>query len=221
MVDGLVDAEGLADRYYLDLAAAFVRGRLGGLHGAAAADAFAAGLQAGLRLHGFKRTVGLPRVQRVLGILRGIAPQTLVDIGSGRGVFLWPLLDTFPELPVTAIDVDPRRVAGIMAVQAGGVGRLSAACMNAEQLALPAESVDVVTALEVLEHVTDVERAAAEIVRVARRFVVVSVPSHPDDNPQHIRLFSPESLQALLRAAGADKVTVDYVPNHMIAVARV
>jgi ubiquinone/menaquinone biosynthesis C-methylase UbiE len=216
-----VEREGLADHYYLDLAAAFVRGRLGSLQGDGPQDAFVAGLEAGLRLHKFKRTAGLPRVQRVLGILRGIAPETLVDIGSGRGVFLWPLLDAFPHLPVTAIDVDPQRVADLRAVQAGGVSRLTAACMNAERLELPAASADVVTALEVLEHVADVQRAAGEIMRVARRFVVVSVPSKPDDNPQHIRLFSEQSLQALLRAAGAAKVTVDYVPNHMIAVARI
>ena len=35
----------------------------------------------GLRLHRFKRTMGLARVARVLGILRGLAPAELLDIG--------------------------------------------------------------------------------------------------------------------------------------------
>ena len=34
----------------------------------------------------------------------GIQPTSLLDIGSGRGTFLWPLLDTLPTLPVIAID---------------------------------------------------------------------------------------------------------------------
>ncbi len=45
----------------------------------------------GLRLHRFKRTIELPRVRKVLGILKGIQPRNLLDIGSGRGTFLWPL----------------------------------------------------------------------------------------------------------------------------------
>src|SRR5262245_31177447 len=100
---------------YTRLAAAYVRG----MCGPAADDAvlFSApldtldaaqldalvqiGRAAELRLHRFKRTMGLPRVARVLGILKGMAPTELLDIGSGRGAFLWPLLDAFPWLPIT------------------------------------------------------------------------------------------------------------------------
>lgn len=37
-----------------------------------------------LRLHRFKRTMGLPRVQKILGMLHSIQPAELLDIGSGR-----------------------------------------------------------------------------------------------------------------------------------------
>lgn len=43
---------------------------------------------AGLKLHRFKRTLDLPHVRAVLGVLRRLAPESLVDFGSGRGVFL-------------------------------------------------------------------------------------------------------------------------------------
>ncbi|MFO8083850.1 MAG: hypothetical protein R6U27_05975 [Desulfobacterales bacterium] len=56
---------------------------------------FKKGLDKGLRLHRFKRNHSLPRVQKVLGILKTIQPASLLDIGTGRAVFLWPLIDMF------------------------------------------------------------------------------------------------------------------------------
>lgn len=79
------------------------------------------GLTQGLRLHHFKRTMDLPRVRKVLGILRGLQPASLLDIGSGRGAFLWPLLDTFPYLPITCVDILDYRVTDIQAMHAGGL----------------------------------------------------------------------------------------------------
>jgi ubiquinone/menaquinone biosynthesis C-methylase UbiE len=216
------DATGDFDRrYYLEFAAAFVRGRLPDAPAGPPEEVFRLGRRAGLRLHQFKRTIELPRVRKVLGILRGLAPADLLDVGSGKGVFLWPLLDTLPDLPVTAVDQDPRRVADLQAVRTGGIERLTPLFQDATRLDLPDRSADVVTALEVLEHIPQPDRAAAEIVRVARRFVVVSVPSKEDDNPEHIHLFTRDSLQALFAAAGAGRITFDAVLNHMIAVIRV
>ncbi|HEV2861509.1 MAG TPA: class I SAM-dependent methyltransferase [Pyrinomonadaceae bacterium] len=211
------------DRYFTRLAAAFVRGRLGETRARGLSDAelIAAGLAAGLRLHKFKRNAELPRVRRVIGILRGLAPATLLDVGSGRGTFLWPLLDAFPDLGVTAVDTDPRRVADINAVREGGVANLRAVCGDAAALEAEDKSADVVTALEVLEHLPSPQRAAAEAVRVARGHVVASVPSKEDDNPEHIQLFDRRGFESLFLGAGARGVKVDFVLNHMIAVARV
>ena len=216
-----MDDHELAERYYLGLAAAFARGRLGGGEELTDAQALLEGRRAGLRLHRFKRSAELPRVRRVLGILRGFAPGRLVDVGSGRGVFLWPLLDSFPDLAVIAVETDERHAADIQALRDGGLHRLSSLRADAEALNLADHSVDGVTVLEVLEHVQRPARLAAEALRVARRFAIVSVPSHQDDNPGHLRLFTRESLTALLEGAGARRVQVEYVLNHMIAVAHV
>lgn len=94
------------ERYFSELATAFVRGRLGN-----PTASIEDGLAAGLRLHKFKQGSELPRVRRVLSILRGLAPESLLDVGSGRGTFLWPLVASFPELRVTAIDVSEQRAS--------------------------------------------------------------------------------------------------------------
>jgi ubiquinone/menaquinone biosynthesis C-methylase UbiE len=202
------------------LAAAYARGALDRL----ALDddaAIAEGLAAGLRLHRFKRSVELPRVKRVLGVLRGLGVARLLDVGSGRGAFLWPLVDAMPEVEVTAIDLLPHRVLAIEHVRRGGVERVSAARMDATALGLGARSVDAVTLLEVLEHMPDPAPAAAEAVRVARTAVVATVPSHEDDNPEHLRVYDGDALTALLRDAGARRVTIDHVRGHLVAVAMV
>jgi ubiquinone/menaquinone biosynthesis C-methylase UbiE len=209
----------LADRYYADAAAAFARTRLDAGPSDSAEQVLRAADAAGLDLHHFKRTGLLPRVQRVLGVLRGMAPASLVDVGIGRGAFLWPLLDAFPDLRVLAVDRDPRCVAEVAAVRAGGLDRIAAARMDAHRLALGDATADGVALLEVLEHLERPALAAAESLRVARRFVVVSVPSKPDENPQHLHLFDRASIAAVLGEAGARRVSVEHVLNHIVAVA--
>lgn len=202
------------DRYYTELANAFVRGRLG------EPASLEEGVEAGLRLHKFKANSELPRVRRVIGILRGIAPTNLLDVGSGRGTFLWPLLASFPELPVTSVDWSERRTIDADAVRKGGIGRLSVVRMDAQRPAFRAASFDAVTMLEVLEHLAEPQAALDALCATARRFVLLSVPSVPDENPEHLHLFSVDQLQAMARRAGAAGARVEHVLNHRIAVLR-
>jgi ubiquinone/menaquinone biosynthesis C-methylase UbiE len=208
------------ESHYLALAAAYARGTLERpeLDDEAA---IAAGLAANLRLHRFKRSAELPRVRRVLGVLRGLGVARLLDVGSGRGAFLWPMLDALPEVEVTAIDVLPHRAEAIEAVRRGGVARLSGARMDATALGLLDRSVDAVTLLEVLEHLPRPELAAAEALRVARTAVIATVPSQEDDNPEHLRLYDGATLEALLAGAGARRVSIEHVRGHLVAVAGV
>jgi len=204
---------------YSAAAAAFCRGMLGPFPSDEIAVRTAR--RAGLRLHRFKRAMVLARVQRVLSVLKGLAPSSLLDVGTGRGVFLWPCLEAFPELRVSCVDTRTDRVEDLRATARGGFPLLSAIEASACALPFADGEFDVVTALEVLEHIEDVQAAANEIVRVARRFVVVTVPSQPDNNPEHLRLFTKETLEQLFTNAGAARVNVDGVRNHFVVVVSV
>lgn len=223
--------------YYAQFAAAYVRGRLRDLIGNQYPELFAPELAElseeefqclialaqgyELRLHRFKRTLELPRVQRVLGMLKGLRPANLLDIGTGRGVFLWPLLDAFPTLPVTCVDRLEYRIADLQAMRAGGLERLEAIHGDVTALPFADRSFEVVTMLEVLEHVPDTRKALAEVCRVARRFALFSVPSKADDNPEHIHLFDQQQLRSLLSEQGIVRVSFEYVLNHLLVIARI
>lgn len=207
------------ETHYLTLASAFVRGRLPDLPPLEGPALLEAGVNAGLRLHKFKRTAGLPRVRRVLGMLAQLQPQRLLDVGSGRGAFLWPLLDAFPELEVIAVDRKPLRVSDLEAVRQGGIANLDPREMDATDLTLQDGEVDGATLLEVLEHMDRPLEAMRHAVRVSQRFVIASVPSKEDENPEHIHLFDAATLERMFIEAGAKRVRFEYVLNHIIALA--
>ncbi len=183
---------------------------------------FDKGAEAQLKLYRFKTTHGdLPRVRRVLGFLRGISFDSLLDVGSGRGTFLLPFMDAFPWISVTSLDILDHRVEYLNDIARGGLSGLSAMEANICDCPLPDHSVDVVTLLEVLEHIPDVAAAVRSAVRVARQYVVVSVPSHEDDNEEHIHLLTKPILTELFTAAGASRLNFDGVNGHLILIAQV
>ncbi len=174
----------------------------------------------GIDLHHFKRFDELPRVRAVLGILRGICPEDLLDVGSGRGVFLFPFLRAFPDTPVTSLELLPRRAQMLDAVRRGGMDRLKVFQGDICAWDAPEASYDAVTLLEVLEHIPDVGAAVRNACRIARRCVIVTVPSKPDDNPEHIHLLTRPKLEGLFQAAGCRALRFDAVPGHLVLFAK-
>lgn len=204
--------------HHFTLAACYARGALERPDlddGSAVASAVAANV----RLHRFKRSATLPRVRVALGALRGFSPSRILDIGSGRGVFLWTLLDAMPGAKVTAVDLRADRVRELRCLQKGGWPGFACARMDATALGLADSAFDIVTILEVLEHLPHPGSAAAEAMRVARCAVVFSVPSGVDDNPEHLHVLDPSRLEAMFRAGGARRLSFTYVPGHVVGVA--
>lgn len=181
------------------------------------------GKAAKLKMHYFKEKYELARVQLVMGFMRGMVASgqvsSLLDVGSGRGAFLFPLLTEFSGVDVTSIDILSHRVDLLQSVAIGGISNLHALERNLCDWDAPDGSFDAVTLLEVLEHIPDVEKAVVNAVRLAGKYLVATVPSKPDDNPEHIHLFTKNMLSDMFLKAGCSKVKFDSVLNHLFMVA--
>lgn len=181
-----------------------------------------AGERTGQKLYPFKTgKTELPRVRRVLGFLHGLEFETLLDVGSGRGVFLLPFMGEFPYVKVTSLDLLEKRVTFLNELAAGGYSQLTAHNKNICDQPFPENSFDVVTMLEVLEHIPEVDKAVAAAIKMAKQYVVVSVPSKPDDNPEHIHLLTKDVLTELFANAGCTKLHFSGVNGHLILMATV
>ncbi len=179
------------------------------------------GEKMGIKLHYFKNSDRqLPRVNKALGFLKSIYFESLLDVGSGRGVFLLPFLDEFPYIQVCSIDILDKRIELLSDLSNGGIEQLSVKKADLCHQPYPNNSVDVVTLLEVLEHIPNVEMAICSAVNMARKYVIVTVPSKEDDNPEHIHLLTKDRLTKYFNACGVEKLSFDGVPGHLFMIAK-
>lgn len=162
----------------------------------------------------FKRRL-LPRVKKPLGMIKGLCPASILDIGYGRGAFLYPLLEQNPNTYITILDNDPFKISILN--QLNSITNLHPVLGDINSLPFEDDFFDVVTALEILEHQENPYLTAKEILRVAKNFVIISVPSKPDNNPQHLHLLKQKDVQNMFNK----KVSFNWVNGHMIVLIRV
>ena len=168
------------------------------------------GEEAGLRLYHFKRREELPRVRAVLGILSGIMPGNLLDVGSGRGAFLFPFLNRFPDTPVTAVDLLPRRVQMLGAVSRGGVDRLTVLHQDICTWEGAEKTFDAVTLLEVLEHIPDVQQAVTAAVSLAKPVNSYSLTAWKEIAPAKTMTADALLLKAFCTEAGLSPLASEW-----------
>jgi len=177
----------------------------------------------------FKRydTKELPRVVKTIGFLKSVRPESLLDVGPGRGRALWAIANALPDMKITCVEKSDWRNEVIYAVHAGGVDRITTHHLDiSEGTLFDNDSFDVVSALEVIEHIPNAGAAVSEIVRVAKRFIIISVPSKPDNNPDHVHFFTQQKFEELLDQAEEKnnkpirRVTFEYIPKHMMVTIR-
>jgi SAM-dependent methyltransferase len=134
------------------------------------------------------------RFASVVPLIEAAGPGEVLDVGSGsEGVAGW----LGPEWRVTALDRS-FAVAGAMRGPSGGAARTVVG--DARKLPFADDSFDVVLALDVLEHIrpADRGRALSELVRTARRRLIVACPTGP------AALAADRRLAGRLRARGMD-----------------
>jgi len=140
----------------------------------------------------------------VLGDTSGV----VVDIGIGEGFALERM---FPA-STPAIGLEYRHDKALIAAEK--LPDVAVVRGDAGVLPFPDRSADLVTSIEVLEHLPGYEQAVVEMARICRGRLVISVPWEPwfrlgnlgrgknvkrwGNDPEHVNFFSPRKLQAAL-----------------------
>jgi SAM-dependent methyltransferase len=144
-------------------------------------------------------------------------PQSLLDVGCGEGVLTHKWAQRLgDERRVVGIDLDDPALHAEWAKRTAP--NLEYRVMKAENLPFADGEFDAATAIEVLEHVPDAEHTVAEMARVAKRWLLVSVPREPlwrglnmargaywkdlGNTPGHVNHWSKRSFVALLSRHG-------------------
>jgi SAM-dependent methyltransferase len=144
-------------------------------------------------------------------------PQSLLDVGCGEGVLTHQWAQRLgEERRVVGIDLDDPALHAEWAKRTAP--NLEYRVMKAENLPFADGEFDAATAIEVLEHVPDAEHTVAEMARVAKRWLLVSVPREPlwrglnmargaywkdlGNTPGHVNHWSKRSFVALLSRHG-------------------
>jgi SAM-dependent methyltransferase len=106
------------------------------------------------------------------------APSSVLDVGCGEGILTAEWARRPEVRRIVGIDLEDPKLAAEWAAR-DRHENLEFHTMAVEQLEFADDAFDLVAATEVLEHVAQPERAVAEMARVARRWLLVSVPHEP------------------------------------------
>jgi SAM-dependent methyltransferase len=171
----------------------------------------------------------IARLLRRLGEAAGSTSGTWVDVGVGEGLALSAMRVQAGSLVGVEYRSDKLSRALERLPSASGIRA------DAGMLPFTDHSADIVTCLEVLEHLEAPDRAVGELARVCHGHCVVSVPWEPffrlgnlcrgkdmrqwGNNPEHVQQFQPSSLRRLLQGSFAD-VHVQHCFPWLIAVAQ-
>jgi 2-polyprenyl-3-methyl-5-hydroxy-6-metoxy-1,4-benzoquinol methylase len=144
------------------------------------------------------------------------APESVLDVGCGEGVLTAQWAQQLGEKRIVGIDLEDPKLWAEWATRRRP--NLEYRAMPAENLPFAAGEFDLATAIEVLEHVPEPEHTLAEMARVARGHLLVSVPREPlwralniargaylrdlGNTPGHVNHWSKRSFVALLSSYG-------------------
>ena len=105
------------------------------------------------------------------------APESVLDVGCGEGVLTVDWAERLGDGRVVGIDLDDPKLRAEWEKRTRP--NLEFRAEEATRLSFRDSEFDLATAIEVLEHVPEPEATVAEMARVARRHLLVSVPREP------------------------------------------
>ncbi len=118
-------------------------------------------------------------IKEILQVLLAVQPDHLADLSADeqRTGFLWHLVNALPFLPVTSLEISNQWRAHIEALARGGVRQIKARETDPLKMAnLRSNQFDVATCVQALALVEDLKLAFGELVRIAKRYILVSLP---------------------------------------------
>jgi 2-polyprenyl-3-methyl-5-hydroxy-6-metoxy-1,4-benzoquinol methylase len=144
-------------------------------------------------------------------------PSSLLDVGCGEGVLAQRWAVRRPNCRVVGIDLEEDSIQAGWAER--GAPNLEYHVAGAERLPFAAGEFDLVCAVELLEHLPYPEHSLSEMVRCAKRHVLLSVPREPlwralniargaylrqlGNTPGHLNHWSKRSFIALAASFGS------------------
>jgi SAM-dependent methyltransferase len=105
------------------------------------------------------------------------APESLLDVGCGEGVLTAEWATRLGDGRIVGIDLEDPKLRAEWENRSRD--NLEFRAEEATRLSFDDDEFDMATAIEVLEHVPEPEATLAEMARVARRHLLVSVPREP------------------------------------------
>ena len=159
-------------------------------------------------------------------------PESVLDVGCGEGVLTAEWAERLPAGRVVGIDLDDPKLRAEW--EARSRPNLEFRPEEATSLSFADDEFDLATAIEVLEHVPEPESTLAEMARVARRRLLVSVPREPlwrglnvargaywgslGNTPGHVNHWSKRAFVELLERYGSVEETRSPFPWTMLLV---